>query len=471
MGGAPVKEIPTSLPRTLDRSTRLKMRVAFDAGDDRRPPPRKPRGGARKIGEESSLQQDGSTAGAAEAQMQPLCRPTKRQARVTRAKQSHAAVTKDHIADSTASYTECSDSTFRQSAGSIIASAPSDETGKGGRYLHAGLFATGTNDKIDLGAFPLPLHHGLDMLESRKAFQLPEEIQELFTRQRRSTVGRMALRTKKKGMGAVGSVVARKATGTSRSRVVRQRRASATVLQRATAPRLFNLLVEAEDPALTEHVYSKKTFWDCGVYGTVAQSRPGSKVSMPLPIHTSTQMLEPGAPGTEDGFKLSWDVWYAAQHGLLTGHRDPPPYIKLRSNVYEEGTRRPNVEQSVCDCVKPKQGASGCTEDSCFNRMMFYECSPKRCPCGKQCQNQRFRRHEFVRELEVFGTMDRGFGLRSKTRILPGQLITEYCGEVITQSTCLERMSTLYRDSTNFYFLECGNGRVIDAGIRGTEAR
>jgi SET domain-containing protein len=42
---------------------------------------------------------------------------------------------------------------------------------------------------------------------------------------------------------------------------------------------------------------------------------------------------------------------------------------------------------------------------------------------------------------------------------------------VISQETCLERMSTIYRDHTNFYFLECGNGRVIDAGMRGTEAR
>jgi hypothetical protein len=38
-----------------------------------------------------------------------------------------------------------------------------------------------------------------------------------------------------------------------------------------------------------------------------------------------------------------------------------------------------------------------------YYRMMFYECSPKKCACGDLCNNQRFRRHEFVRELEVFG--------------------------------------------------------------------
>ncbi|KAI9596235.1 hypothetical protein BDF19DRAFT_384353 [Syncephalis fuscata] len=130
------------------------------------------------------------------------------------------------------------------------------------------------------------------------------------------------------------------------------------------------------------------------------------------------------------------------------------------------------MEQAVCECQKAEDNTSrGCVDDTCFNRMMFYECSPKLCGCGNLCSNQRFRRHEFVKELEVFGTMNRGFGLRTKVPLQAGQLITEYCGEVITQRTCLERMNTIYHGHHNFYFLECGHGRVIDAGRRGTDAR
>ncbi len=32
---------------------------------------------------------------------------------------------------------------------------------------------------------------------------------------------------------------------------------------------------------------------------------------------------------------------------------------------------------------------------------MFYECSPKDCPCGDKCSNQRFQKKERVKELEV----------------------------------------------------------------------
>lgn len=32
---------------------------------------------------------------------------------------------------------------------------------------------------------------------------------------------------------------------------------------------------------------------------------------------------------------------------------------------------------------------------------MFYECSPKDCPCKDKCSNQRFQKKERVKELEV----------------------------------------------------------------------
>ncbi|RKP24110.1 hypothetical protein SYNPS1DRAFT_7879, partial [Syncephalis pseudoplumigaleata] len=189
-------------------------------------------------------------------------------------------------------------------------------------------------------------------------------------------------------------------------------------------------------------------------------------ISFPLPTYSGEALLDPEQ--TED-FQLPWDIWVARKEGLLVQHREPPCYVKLRNNIYADGVKRVVMDQGVCECERPSDSKSrGCNDESCFNRMMFYECSPKLCACGDLCSNQRFRRHEFVRELE---TESRGFGLRTKVPLAPGQLITEYCGEVITQHMCLERMDTIYQGHHNFYFLKCGPGCVIDAGQQGTVAR
>lgn len=65
----------------------------------------------------------------------------------------------------------------------------------------------------------------------------------------------------------------------------------------------------------------------------------------------------------------------------------------------------------------------------------------------------------------------RGWGLRTLVDIPKGQLITEYCGEIITQDMCDQRMRTTYKNKQNFYFLEYSPGLVIDAGIKGSQAR
>ncbi|RUP44687.1 hypothetical protein BC936DRAFT_149128 [Jimgerdemannia flammicorona] len=125
---------------------------------------------------------------------------------------------------------------------------------------------------------------------------------------------------------------------------------------------------------------------------------------------------------------------------------------------------------ATCNCTPPPNGEMGCKED-CFNRMMFYECSPKYCPCGDQCSNQRFQRKEGVKELEVFWTNKRGFGLRTHVPISRNQLIIEYRGEIISQSLCQERMQNAYKNGRNFYFLDYQHGEVVDACVKGTEAR
>ncbi|CAG8580314.1 2284_t:CDS:2, partial [Acaulospora colombiana] len=103
--------------------------------------------------------------------------------------------------------------------------------------------------------------------------------------------------------------------------------------------------------------------------------------------------------------------------------------------------------------------------------VMFYECSPRHCPCGKQCTNQRFQRKESVKEVKVFKTRNRGYGLRALVNVKKGQLILEYRGEVISHNTAIKRMETRYKYKKSIYFLDYENRAVVDGAVRGTEAR
>lgn len=79
-----------------------------------------------------------------------------------------------------------------------------------------------------------------------------------------------------------------------------------------------------------------------------------------------------------------------------------------------------------------------------------------------------------------------GYGLRSLRDFNPGSLIFEYCGEVIEKNELFCRMNTIYKDVQvnfpnyvkylfryfqNYYFLNFNAGLVLDAGLKGNEAR
>ncbi|KAJ3087433.1 Histone-Lysine N-Methyltransferase ash1l, partial [Phlyctochytrium bullatum] len=101
---------------------------------------------------------------------------------------------------------------------------------------------------------------------------------------------------------------------------------------------------------------------------------------------------------------------------------------------------------------------------------MFIECTPGFCPCGENCSNQVFQKSDND-ALEVFWTEARGYGLRTKAPIPRNSLVIEYRGEVISQSMCIDRMNTVYREIDNYYFLNYDTGEVLDACQKGTEAR
>ncbi|RUS17332.1 hypothetical protein BC937DRAFT_90111, partial [Endogone sp. FLAS-F59071] len=246
-----------------------------------------------------------------------------------------------------------------------------------------------------------------------------------------------------------------------------------------------------------------KEFLRSGLYSNdlkaVTKRGPGRRIAdkkgpafqLPLPMHYGDAMLK-----TETDFFLTHDIIDGWERGMFNEavqrNKVPEAFIRIRSNAFVERKPDKAAQTPVCNCTPPPNGEMGCKED-CFNRlaamladlMMFYECSPKHCPCGDKCSNQRFQKKEGIKELDVFWltllltalsfhprqTHKRGFGLRTLVPISRNQLIIEYRGEIISQNLCQERMQTAYKNGRNFYFLDYQHGEVVDACVKGTEAR
>lgn len=52
--------------------------------------------------------------------------------------------------------------------------------------------------------------------------------------------------------------------------------------------------------------------------------------------------------------------------------------------------------------------------------------------CSDKCKNQRIQRHEWASGLEKFMTEYKGWGVRTKHKIVSGDFILEYVGEVVS---------------------------------------
>ncbi|CAI2184172.1 4554_t:CDS:2 [Funneliformis geosporum] len=243
------------------------------------------------------------------------------------------------------------------------------------------------------------------------------------------------------------------------------------VMSEASTPAPMN---ETNNSKTEKRPWDKKSYLNCGLYSVdlkhkdipkrrnKGKQKERSIVTLPLPIQFGTFIMT-----EERNFRLPWDLMIAHKRGMLK--RRPAPYKKIPCNIFIE-RRRKHEKPVVCQCVQPSDGSIGCTEE-CYNRVMFYECSPKDCPCGDNCSNQRFQKKERVKELEVIETPNKGFGLRTKVPVRKGQLIIEYRGEVISHETAKQRMETLYKNRRHSYFLDYEKGEVLDGGSRGTEAR
>ncbi|GAB7337400.1 hypothetical protein MBLNU457_g2744t1 [Dothideomycetes sp. NU457] len=177
-------------------------------------------------------------------------------------------------------------------------------------------------------------------------------------------------------------------------------------------------------------------------------------------------------------FKIPYDIF-----APLKKKENPKEWKRLNRNVFigdakEEWRINKPKEYSTCLCSAPEPGEEGCGED-CLNRTMFYECDDNNCNLpAKSCSNRAFGElmkrtkegNEYDIGVEIVDTKDRGHGIRANRIFGPGQIIMEYCGEVITQEESDRRMNEVYKDKNCYYLMEFDQGMIIDA-TKGNIAR
>jgi len=178
--------------------------------------------------------------------------------------------------------------------------------------------------------------------------------------------------------------------------------------------------------------------------------------AMPLPMW--------GYAEKERSFMLPFDVFAPAYRAR--GDEKPKDWGKIGKNRLVGDAkaiwRNTRLERSVCACVTPASGSlePGCSD--CLNRHMHYECDDDNCNLGDECSNRDFAglaarteraskcdkkglAHVYHAGVEVIRTSDRGFGVRAVRSFSPGEIITEYIGEIITPEEAERRIREEYK--------------------------
>ena len=153
----------------------------------------------------------------------------------------------------------------------------------------------------------------------------------------------------------------------------------------------------------------------------------------------------------------------------MKGH--PPVWQLVKKNIYLHRERKREDEDDIMICQCPQIWGTdtttiGCGE-SCLNRMLNIECHPKYCPCGERCTNQCFTKRQYAK-LDVRRAGAKGFGLFAGEDLKAGQFLIEYVGEILEEDEYLRRKKFFTASGQrHFYFMNVGNGEVIDASRKG----
>ncbi|MEN2496566.1 MAG: Histone-lysine N-methyltransferase, H3 lysine-36 and H4 lysine-20 specific, variant 2 [Marteilia pararefringens] len=171
---------------------------------------------------------------------------------------------------------------------------------------------------------------------------------------------------------------------------------------------------------------------------------------------------------------LDADIAYQIYNTVIQGHNMNNPmdtFKMIKSNQpvgsviirKEKGSTIP-----LCDC-EPLPGA--CSDDTCINRRMKFECSANKCLAKDFCQNLNFTQRNYPKSV-VFKTEDRGFGLKTLEFIKEGDFVNEYLGDLIDHKELKKRQKFDHDNNIhNFYYLTLDSSRTIDARLKSNLSR
>ena len=132
-----------------------------------------------------------------------------------------------------------------------------------------------------------------------------------------------------------------------------------------------------------------------------------------------------------------------------------------RNHYVEPAKPKPGHEASgMCRCLS-KAGEHKCNDGSCENVAMKSECSVK---CGEDCANRRLQRG-VTAKVRVINAGEIGLGLVPTKDLKKGDLVGEYCGEVINEAEFRRRVQ-LYQEEVHSYFMALSQDLKIDASRR-----
>ncbi|KAG4305412.1 hypothetical protein PORY_000968 [Pneumocystis oryctolagi] len=203
----------------------------------------------------------------------------------------------------------------------------------------------------------------------------------------------------------------------------------------------------------------------CSTTRSATHSAIVIKKILPLPMYNGVALMD----NVRD-FKLPWNLFATSSNACR-----PLGWKCIKKNIYDKEKVKPIVRPK-CNCKQDSECKEGC-----LNRALFYECDDVTCALDnpKECTNRAFQRYTEKRlegklsslNVEVVWTGKCGYGLRSLRDFDPGSLVVEYCGEVIEKSELFCRINGIYKNFQNYYFLNFNAGLVLDAGLKGSEAR
>lgn len=179
--------------------------------------------------------------------------------------------------------------------------------------------------------------------------------------------------------------------------------------------------------------------------------------------------------GQEGGGAAAGGAAAAALASVPRRHRRPPVWQLITSNNYTHRERKEQDEDDImiCQCKKvwaTDHSSVGCGSE-CLNRMLNIECVEEYCPSGHRCSNQMFTKREYSK-LDVLRAGAKGFGLFAAQDMKAGQFVIEYLGEVLEEEEYHRRKEYFIETGQrHYYFMNIGNGEVIDASRRGNLGR